>query len=674
MKIIKKYERQLVLGLAVLAVFLGYIYKLMQMQIVSGEEYSKRASQGSVRIQKIKAARGEIVDRYGRPLAINRIGYDIELNRAFMTPGEENQTILRLIELMEDSLEGWIDTLPLTVNPPYEFAADKENDVAKLRRSLGLGVFATAEDCMHWLIKNYKLEEYPPEQQRKLAGVRWEMTQHGFSLTVPYTFARDIKMSTVTKISEHSFEIPGVFAVESPVREYVAGDIAPHLIGITGPIFAEEFEKYKEQDLGYALDDRVGKSGIEKAFEKELRGQDGRQKIAFDSYGKVVEITEEIPQVPGNTVVLTIDKELQEVAQNALAEQIKNLQDNAAPGKGKEADKGAVVAIDPKTGEILAAATYPGYSYEQYFNEYSELAKDPKQPLFDRSLLGVYAPGSTFKPVTAIAGMSSGVVDENSLVYCGQVYNYYKGTPFTCMYHHGDRNVKTALQVSCNIYFYDVGRRTGIEKMNETTREFGLGLATGIELPEALGQISSPETKQKLLGEQWYPGDVAQSAIGQLYNGFTPLQFANYAATIANKGKRMDVNILKSIKSYNFDKTVFENTPKVADTVTAKESDFNAVIEGMRLASIPGGTAYFYLGPTPYSIASKTGTPQTESLLNSAFICFAPIEDPQIAVAVIIEKGYHGYTGAPVARKIMDAYLLGKTDSQQPQESGELLP
>lgn len=674
MPILKKYVRQIALGLVVLGVFAGYLYKLMTMQIVMGEEYNRKAAQGSIRTQIVKAARGEIVDRYGRPLAINRIGYDVELNRAFMASGEENQTLLRLMELVSETGEKWTDNLPVSAAPPYTFTEGRDADVKRLRSSLNLGVFATAEDCMHWLIDSYKLEEFDQAKQRTLAGVRWGMTQAGFSATVPYTFAKDVKMTTVTKISEHSFEIPGVFAVESPVREYVSGSIAPHLIGVTGPIFAEEYESYKERDASYALDDRVGKSGIEKAFEKELRGQNGQQKISFDPSGKVLEVIGQVPQVPGNTVVMTIDKTVQEVAQKALEDQIKRLQATAKAGEGKEADKGAAVAIDVQTGEIIAAATYPGYDIGDYLSNYSSLAQDPARPLYDRSLMGLYAPGSTFKPVTGTAGFASGVINENSTVTCNRVYTFFPDRPFTCLGFHGNRNVKTALQVSCNIFFYDVGRRAGIEQIAKTAAEYGLGQPTGIELPEVIGDVSTPESKKKFETNPWYPGDVVQTAIGQLYNRFTPLQLANYAATIANKGKRMDVNIVKSIKSYNLDKTVYDNTPKVVNTVEAPAEAFDAILEGMKMASVPGGTAYSWLGPTPYLIASKTGTPQTHEFPNSTFIAFAPADNPRIAVAVVIEKGWHGYTCAPVARKIFDAFLLGNTSSEAPQGAGQLLP
>ena len=666
------------LGLILTGVFLGYLYKLMQMQIVHGEEYLKKAQQGSVRVQVEHAARGEIVDRYGRPLAINRSGFDVVFDGAYMPRGQENEIITRLIALMENAGEDWIDNLPISATEPFTFLEGYDTEIARLKKFLGLQEYATCDDVMHWLIDTYKLEGYDPVLLRKLAGIRYEMSQRGYSISVNYTFAEDIDISTVTKIKERAYELQGVDVVESAIREYVSGDIAPHIIGQIGPIYKEEYETLK--DKGYQMDDVIGKEGIEKYFEDQLRGVDGERQITLDSQGNVIDIKQTKAPQPGNTVVLTIDRDLQRVAQTALENQIKNLQQNAAPGAGKEADAGAVVAIEVKTGEILAAATYPSYDINNYRSDYSRLATDPLKPLYNRALLGLYAAGSTYKPSVALAALNEGLVEAGSTVNCGGVYTYYPGSyQPTCLSVHGPINVLNALRVSCNIYFYDVGRRLGIEKINKYSAQLGLGQPTGIEIGEKIGQLSSPEVKEKLEGEPWYPADVLQSAIGQLYNQFTPLQLANYAATIGNRGKRMDVNIVKSIKNYTFTETVMENEPKVAQEVEASKEAFETVIDGMVMASGPGGTSFYYLGDYatgtyPYVIASKTGTPQTKEFPNSTYICFAPAEDPQIAIAVVIEKGWHGYTGAPVAKAIFDAYFFAGSGSETPQAMGQLLP
>ncbi len=678
MQFLKRYPRQILLALLVLGVLCFYVYKLMQMQVVEGEQYSRKAAQGSSYSQVLKAARGEIVDRNGLPLAVNRIGYNVVINRAFMEGNSENEIILRLVELVRPTGDQWIDNLPLSQTAPYTFTEEASAMVDRLRKSLGLGVFATAEDCMHWLIQTYQLELYDPPTQRLLAGIRWEMTQRGFSLSLPYTFATDVSLQTVGIVSEHSFELPGIAVQEAAQRQYFTEDIAPHIIGRTGPLFSEEYADYKEKDSTYALDDIVGRGGVESAFESLLRGQNGKQRIVLDANGKVLQVQEETPQVPGNTLVLTLDKRLQEVALRALAQEIAYLNETAPSGMGKEADAGAAVAINVKTGEILAAVTYPTYHTSDYATNYQALSTDPTWPLYNRALQGLYAPGSTFKPCVSLAALSGGIISENSQVFCARQYTYYNDYQPTCLGYHGPRTVLTALQVSCNVFFYDVGRRTGIDRIAETAAQLGLGKPTGIEINESVGDISSPTSKELFSTEPWYPGDVLQSSIGQLYNRFTPLQLANYAATIANKGRRMKLTLVKSINNYGQDTILQENTPQVATTVWGSEVDYDSIIEGMKMASLPGGTCYSYLGPTPYAVASKTGTPQTREFPNSTFIAFAPADNPQIAVAIVIEKGWHGYTGAPVARKIFDAYLLNdysilenQTPAEESQTEGE---
>ncbi len=667
------------LALILSGVFFGYLYKLMQMQIVQGEEYLRRAQQGAVRTQVEHAARGEIVDRYGRPLAINRSGFDVVFDGAYMPRGQENEIITRLIALMEDSGEEWTDNLPITKTQPFAFIEGYDSEIARLKSFLNLQEYATCDDVMHWLTETYQLQSYDPVLLRKLAGVRYEMSQRGYSISVSYTFAKDIDITTVTRVKERTFEMQGVDVVESAIREYVSGDIAPHIIGQIGPIYREEYLTLK--DKGYQMDDVIGKDGIEKYFEDQLRGVDGERQITLDSRGNVVEIRQTKAPQPGNTVVLTLDRDLQRVAQTALENQIKKLQQTAKEGEGREADAGAAVVIEVKTGDILAAATYPSYDINNYRSDYSRLSTDPLNPLWNRALNGLYAAGSTYKPSVALAGLAEGIVNPSSTVHCGGVYTFYApGYSPTCLNVHGPINVLNALRVSCNIYFYDVGRRLGIENINKYSAQLGLGQPTGIEIGEKTGQLSSPQTKEKIgSSEPWYPGDVLQSAIGQLYNEFTPLQLANYAATIGNRGKRMDINILKSIKNYSFTETVQDNEPRVAQVVDAPASAFETVVQGMVMASGPGGTSYYWLGDYnsgnyPYVIASKTGTPQTSEFPNSTYICFAPAEDPQIAIAVVIEKGWHGYTGAPVAKELFDAYFFSGSGSDIPQPMGQILP
>ncbi len=690
------FGRLLLLGAVILVIFLGYLYRLARIQIAQGSEYLAQAEAGTVREQVVKAVRGEIVDRYGRPLAGNRSGYNVVLDGAYLPKGNEaNQVILRLMELLENCGEEWIDQLPVTREAPFAFEEEYESEVAQLKKMFDLNEYSTCEDVMYWVAQRYQLGEYDealgryllydqddpevllasytPDQMRRIAGVRYGMDLIEFGVASIYTFAEDVEIGTVSRVEERDFEMPGVSVEESAMREYVSGDLAPHIIGQVGRIYKEEYEELKSK--GYRMDDMVGKEGVEKYFEEYLKGEDGVRQITLDSRGSVVSVEETEPAIPGNTVVLTIDKDLQRVAQDALEKQIKYLQQTAPEGEGREANAGAVVVIENKTGDVLACATYPSYDINEYRSNYSQLLQDTANPLWNRALLGEYSAGSTFKPAVAIAALSEGEVAPNETVYCGGVYTELGSYQPRCLYVNGPITVRNALQVSCNIFFYETGLRLGIDRLNQYCAQLGLGQPTGIEIGENIGHLSSPEVKAQVEpGTPWYPADTVQSSIGQLYNQFTPLQLANYAATIGNRGQRMDVNIVRSVKTYNMDQTVWENQPTVVQEVEATRQAFEVTIEGMEMATGPGGTSYAQWGNYEMTIASKTGTPETKAFPNSTYICFGPSEDPEISVAVVIEKGWHGYTGAPVAKAIFDAYFYGEQSSEEPLAQGQLLP
>ncbi|MBR5558875.1 MAG: penicillin-binding protein [Oscillospiraceae bacterium] len=693
----KKVIRRLaLLGTVVLVIFFGYLYRLMQMQIAQGAEYLAQAEAGTTRQQLVKAARGEIVDRYGRPFAVNRSGYNIVLDGAYLpAKNEANRVILRLMDLLEECGEEWIDQLPVSMEAPFAFEEGREQEVEQLKKMFDLNEYSTCEDVMYWVVRRYQLGEYDqslgryvlrddkdetvilasytPKQMRRIAGVRYGMELMEFGVASTYTFAEDVDISTVSRVKERDFEMPGVSVEESANREYVSGDLAPHIIGQVGRIYKEEYAELKNK--GYRMNDMVGKEGIEKYFEDYLRGKDGTRQITLDSRGNVVSVEETEPAVPGNTVVLTLDKDLQRVAQDALEKQIKHLQQTAPEGEGREANAGAVVVIENKTGDILACATYPSYNINEYRSNYSQLLQDTANPLWNRALMGAYSAGSTFKPAVAIAGLSEGEITGSESIYCGGVYTELGSYQPRCLYVNGPITVRNALQVSCNIFFYETGLRLGIERLNHYCAQFGLGEPTGIEIAENIGHLSSPDVKERVEpGTPWFPADTVQSAIGQLYNQFTPLQLANYAATIGNRGRRMDVNIVRSVKTYNMDETVWENEPSVAQQVEATPQAFEVTIQGMEMATGPGGTSYEQWGDYPMTIASKTGTPETKAFPNSTYICFGPSDDPEISVAVVIEKGWHGYTGAPVAKAIFDAYFFDVQNTQAPMEQGVLLP
>ncbi len=643
-------------GLVVAAFALNCL-RLMQFQVVQSAEFQELAEKNSTIKATVSAARGEIVDRYGRPLAVNKVGFNIVFDKAFMEEGTENAIIASLIELLQKSETDWIDTLPITKKEPYEFKeSSSDSDVNNVKQTIGLNTYATAENCIDELIEKCEITGYGQKMTRLIAGVRYEMLRSGFSLNNQYTFAEDVSSELVSKIKEQSHKYVGVDIVEEAIRSYVSEDIAPHIIGTIGPVYAEEYAKLKKQ--GYKLNDVVGKSGIESAFESYLRGTDGTRRIVQNSQNEVIEVYDEVEAVPGNTIMLTIDKVFQKKVQDILEAQVKSDGNNS----------GALVVLDVKTGEVLACATYPTYDINDYTKKYSKLASDSKKPLLNRALFGEYRPGSTYKTSVATAGLSEGIIGRYSTVYCGGTYTYYSPT-FNpgCLGYHGSISVVNALKVSCNIFFYDVGRRLGIDKINEYSHKLGLGVDTGLEIAHSNGALASPE-RSKQFGTEWYVGNVCQAAIGQSDNAVTPLQMASQAMTIANKGTRYETHIIKSIKSYNYETTIKETTPVVADKLENTNGAFDIVTDGMEAVS----SRYSDLTRFSFNVAMKTGTPQEgNGRENSMAIAFAPSENADIAIACAIEDGT---ASRLMVAKVIDAYYKAqKHTKQKPQECGELL-
>ena len=659
--------RQAILALLVVFFAMAILLRLMTMQIVEGESYQSYLTEGYSVIKTIEAARGSIVDRYGRSLAVNRVCYDITFDKNNVVANSENSVILELISILEENGEEWIDNLPLSEEAPFEYTGT-ENARAKLRKLLDLADFASAEDVVYRLKERYGLEDLNDEDFRKVAGVRYEMDRVGYNYNTPYTFAEDVSSATVNVISEHSYYFQGIEITESYEREYPNGDVAPHIVGLTGIIYEEE---YAELDKNvYGLNDIIGKSGLEAAFEDVLKGKDGKLKVTYDANGEIIseEVIEEA--VPGATVVSTIDIDLQRVTYNALEKQILNLRATAEAGKGKESEGGVAVVIKIGTGEILAAANYPSYDLSTYYEDYAELLATDYNPLFNRAAEGLYAPGSTFKPVVATAALQLDEITAKSTVTCEHVYTYFTDYQPTCLGTHGKINVRHALGYSCNIFFYEIGRIIGIDNIRQYAYYYGLGEPTGIEIYERTGQVSNPDWAADR-GITWNNGDVLQASIGQGYSLFSPIQMANYAATIGNHGVRVNAHFVKSINSHDFSQVLYETPVEVLSDMEMTDYTYETVLSGMLQSS--QDSSGFVWGDFDMSVASKTGTPQTSTAtVNSTFICFAPAEDPEIAIAVIIEKGWQGYTAAPVAKEILQYYF--GTESGDTSETDILVP
>ena len=642
---------------------------LMKIQIVQGKEYFEKSKVTSLGTQTINAARGEIVDSKGVPIVGNKVGFNIIIEKAFFPNDkqQQNDIILRVAKLLKKDGLNWIESIPITKTEPYTYIENRDKDINTMKdeNHLRLAVYATAQDCIDEIIKKYEISnEYSNEDKRIIAGVRYEMLLRDFSVSNRYTFSEDVPMSTVSKLKELSYNFPGVDIVEEAIRVYEQGDVLAHAIGTIGPIYAEEYATLK--DKGYGLNDVVGKSGIEKAMEQYLRGKNGTRQISIQN-GTVTSIENTVDAQPGNTVKLTIDSKFQKEVQDILANHISWLHTQE---KGKNATAGAIAVIDVKTGAVLALANYPTYNINDYINNYSEVAQRENSPLINRAIDGLYRPGSTFKTVTATAALNEGIINGKDTVNCNHIYTFYPDIAPKCTGWHGNINVVNSLKVSCNIFFYDVGRRTGIKNIDTYAAYYGLGEDLGLEIGGQKGHVASPDVFAEY-GQDWTPGQVLQAAIGQSETAVTPLQMAVQAATIANRGVRYKPYLVDSIVSYNMDTTIKKTEPTIVSTIDVKNPQtYDLIEEGMILAS----QATFgdnSLTNLPYPVAIKTGTPQkTKDITHSAFVGYYPVGDPQIAFAGMVEEGeYSKY----MIRKIIDAYY-GYTPPSATQNNGEAQP
>ena len=637
--------RLIYVGIIIIAIVI--VSRLITLQIVQGQDYLEMSQNRLVKTMPIKAPRGEIFDRYGRPLVTNRLGFSVVFQREYIESDKLNALILRVIEVIESTDGSYFDTLAISAEPPYEFLPGRTMD------------YKSADAAMIELREKYKIDGTLADRDiRRIAGVRYEMEQRGFSVTTPYTFATDVSMVAVTKIKEQRAEFAGVLIMTEPIREYVNGTILAHVLGHVGPIYSEEYEELESK--GYKMNDVVGKDGIEKVMEDELKGIDGVLSIQQSVSGQMASSQETIPATSGNYVVLTIDSELQKVLEKSLEENIERAKQHP---DSRDASVGAAVVIDVNSGEILAMASYPTFDLSKFNENFNQLNADPLQPMFNRAISGAYAPGSTFKVLTAIAGLEEGIITPQTSILDEGKYKFYPDYQPACWLWnsagatHGYENVTEAIRDSCNYFFYDVGRRLTIENLKKYGDLFGLGQRTGIEISgEASGIFASPEYREKN-GSYWVLGDTLQAAIGQSDHMFTPLQLANYTATVANGGTRYKTHIIKSVKSYTSAVDGVNVVPEVVADIDIQPQNYNAVMAGMKAVS-ETGTAANVFSSYGMEVGSKTGTASVpKGSDNGIFIAFAPYESAQIAVAVVVEHGGHGNTIAPIARDVFNAYM-----------------
>lgn len=640
--------------LVVMAVALGII-RLMTVQIVNGDAYLQQSEYTSVYTQDIKAVRGQIVDSNGEPIVGNKVGFSVIIDDTYFPSDnkEANDIIIQTVKILTDAGLKYNETMPITDTEPYEFERDKDSEIEKMKSLIGVNVYATAENCIDKLLDDYDISasDYSHEEQRILVGVRYEMLLRDFSLKIPFTLCEDVPIETATKLKEMSIRLKGVDISEDAVREIRVGDVIPHEIGTVGPIYAEEYEELKKK--GYAMNDIVGKGGIEKAFESDLRGDDGVRTITLTN-GEVT--SAEVTQEPrgGHTVKLTINSEYQRDLQDILENFMADLRTQPAY---REVQCGSIVVLDVKSNAILGMATAPTYNLKDYKEHYDEIAASENYPLMDRATSGLYRPGSTFKTITATAGLNKSIISGSSTYRCEHKMKFYD-IEVGCTGYHNDIAVSEALRVSCNIFFYELARRLGIDTIVEYASMYGYGQHTGIETGDSAGYISSPETFIELGGDPWTVGQVLQTAIGQSETAVTPLQMAGVASTIANRGVRYKTHLVDCIYDYPMDNILKKTEPEIAQKININnEYVYDDVIYGMILASGNNFPYSYSLSNLGFDVAIKTGTPQSsrngKSGTDSCFIGFAPAYDPQIAFAGMIEEGeYSKY----MIRSIIQAY------------------
>ncbi len=651
-----------------LMVFAGLLaavltFQVVNLQMIQGDYYTAVANSRGYSTQKIEAPRGEIVDKFGRVIAGNTTIQVVFIEDKGLEEDEMNKALLNLLKLSERIERTYSDSLPLTMEEPVSFTFSSKENELKWKETWKFDKGETAAEVFAFLKEKYGISGYSTADTRAIMGLRFDLRKNGFSATTPFEFLRDVDFAVLSEIKENKTKYPCARVDVVPARDYPLGTTAAHILGYIGVINETEYAELKKS--GYGMQDYLGKTGLEKYLEPQLRGTDGKTGITVDVNGKSTVINDDIPAVPGNRVMLTVDIDMQVAAEQALETAINEIR---ASQEGNFIGGGAAVAIDVNTGEVLTIASYPSYNPARFNKDYNTLISDKNNPIYNRAMGGTYSPGSTFKPLVALAGLQEGVITAGELIDCTGKYQYYAPsyTP-SCWIHgyyggnHGLLSVVGAIENSCNVYFFEAGRRLKIDKINSYARMFGFGEPTGIEVEgEKAGFVAGPEERKEANGGDWYPADTIQAAIGQSDNKFTILQLANYCSAIANKGTLYKPHIIRRSYSGETGEILNETQPEVIRQIDIEQKHWEVVHKGMRAVTTTGSTAPVF-EDAPYTVAGKTGTAQTSSSKNdSLFIAYAPCDEPKIAVACIIENGGilgEGNQVVTVARKILDSYF-----------------
>jgi len=693
------YARLIAVGAIYILIATVFVGRLLYLQ-VSGQDYYSMSTPSKIytRTEVIEAERGAIFDRNGKALVTNKYSRSILLDYRTRpsTQAELNELILDIILRADNLRDGTTLTTPansldvtvtdagLEFTKPEGFESTSRGKryarlIDELNVEEGASTFEEARTLMvrygimtlekvdvgEEKLKNEYYYNYTYDKAARLFLYRLDMELSDFSAVQPYTLVKNASLHLITSaLEEHP---RGLIISTDSERVYNYPGYATHILGRVGKITADTADHYKE--LGYSMDAKVGIGGAEQAFESYLHGTDGILTITEDAYGNTLktEVTREPKE--GLDVHLTIDIEMQMVAERALAENIIKIREDAiASGKplsGEDAEVGALTAVHVKTGEILAMCSYPTYNLATFQEDFSTLNSDVRSPFLNRAISGRYAPGSTFKVGVAVAALLEGVIDKDTKIDAQGEYMYYESSNFTprCWLYlmngkvHGEIDVIEAIQESCNYFFYEVGRLLTIEKINEYSRHFGLGEATGVELPEQKGILAGPDYRNDNGLDKWSPGDTLQAAIGQSDNLFTPLQITTYISTVLNGGTRYAAHILDEVKTYSGESVVV-STPRVMDRFTITNDILAIVKEGMKGVMDNGSAASVFAG-YEIPVGGKTGTAQVSDKKsdNAIITAFAPFDDPEICVTCIIEQGSGGTDAGYAVRDVFDYYF-----------------
>ena len=683
--------------LLIFVLILGLFSMRMYGKQIRDADPVSRAGSTYESLTRVVAARGDILDRNGNVLVSNRASFDLVFNNyVILNSDNRNEALRTLIARCEEIGQTYNEDFPVTLTKPYEYTLDDygaswQSYFRAFLDEWGIDSDVSASHLIRILREDYGIpEDWSDEDARKVIGLRYEISlRTGITNLPAFVFIHDISAENLSVILETN--TPGLNVESTTVREYETTHAA-HILGFVAPMDPDQYEKYKDNP-DYSMDAEVGRSGLELAFEEYLHGVDGWKRTVVDSNGNVVAEYYDTEPRAGANVETSIDLELQILAEQKLEEHILDLRENGVNDEGyaKDAQGGAIVVMNVKTGEVLACASYPTYDPARYHEDYNELLEADYNPLINRALNSTYAPGSIFKMAMTVAGIDSGAITRYTPITDEGVYRKYEEYGFApqCLIWtnnpgstHGTINVEEALMVSCNYFFYKLGDEIGIDTIDKTVKALGLGEYTGVEIPESKGHRANPESKKEIYGDDygdWFQADTVTASIGQSEAAFTPIQMCSYACTLANQGVRYRATFLSRVVSADYKTLLDQMEPEILSTLDVSDEAYAAYIEGMHMAAqgttASGlvGTSYSTFADYPMDVCAKTGTAQHGSggSDNCSYVAFAPMEDPEIAVAIFVERGAYGGRLAPIARSIFDAYFDQTTSEENlPLENG----